>query len=345
MRVGIAGAGLAGRVLALKLLARGHEVSLFERRAPGEAGAADVAAGMLSPLAELETGECGIYELGVRSLDLWPALLAMLDESVPFARRGSLMVSHARDSAIASRLIDRIRARLGDAADDEITSLDADALAMLEPGLPVDGPAWLLAGEGQVDARAFMRASRAFLEPRTEWHDGAEVSDVLPGELRFADGGRRRFDRVFDCRGTGASSSLPVRAVRGEILWLKTDEVTLTRPVRVMHPRYRIYVVPRGSGLFGVGATEIESDDDSPVSVRSTMELVSATAIVDPAFLEARILASEVGLRPAMPDNQPHVDVVDGRTVINGLFRHGYLIAPALIDDALDASLNPRSAA
>jgi len=342
--VGIAGAGLAGRVLALKLLARGHEVSLFERRAPGEAGAADVAAGMLSPLAELETGERGIYELGVRSLELWPALLAMLDEPVPFARRGSLMVSHAGDAAIARRLIDRIRARLGDAAA-AITLLDPDALARLEPGLSLDGPAWLLAGEGQIDARAFMRASRAFLEPRTEWRDGAEVSDVLPGELRFAVGGRRRFDRVFDCRGTGAASSLPVRAVRGEILWLKTDEVTLTRPVRVMHPRYRIYVVPRGSGLFGVGATEIESDDDSPVSVRSTMELVSATAIVDPAFLEARILASEVGLRPAMPDNQPHVDVVDGRTVINGLFRHGYLIAPALIDDALDASLNPRSAA
>src|SRR5690606_628832 len=172
VRAGIAGAGLAGRVLALNLLARGHEASLFERRAPGEAGAADVAAGMLSPLAELETGERGIFELGMRSLELWPGLLAMLEEPVAFARRGSLMVSHAGDAAIAGRLIDRIRARLGDDADAaSISSLDADALVMLEPGLSVDGPAWLLAGEGQVDARAFMQASRTFLEPRTEWHD------------------------------------------------------------------------------------------------------------------------------------------------------------------------------
>jgi glycine oxidase len=40
-------------------------------------------------------------------------------------------------------------------------------------------------------------------------------------------------------------------------------------------------------------------------------------------------------LRPALPDNEPRIDVSPGRVRINGLFRHGWLVAPALVHDAL----------
>jgi len=42
-----------------------------------------------------------------------------------------------------------------------------------------------------------------------------------------------------------------------------------------------------------------------------------------------------MNLRPALPDNEPHLEVRDGLVCINGLFRHGWLLAPALVDDAL----------
>ena len=131
-----------------------------------------------------------------------------------------------------------------------------------------------------------------------------------------------------------------MRGVRGEILQLETPEVSLARPVRVMHPRYRIYVVPRAAGQFVVGA-----EDASPISVRSLMELLSATAVVDPAFLEARLLRADVQLRPATPDNQPHLSSVDGATTINGLYRHGFLVGPALVEDALSGTNFLRNAA
>ena len=112
--------------------------------------------------------------------------------------------------------------------------------------------------------------------------------------------------------------------------------VTLRRPIRLLHPRYRVYLVPRAPDLVVVGASEIESEDRSPVSVRTTVELLAAAHSVIPELAEARIVHSETNLRPALPDNLPRVEARDGLVRINGLFRHGWLIAPALVEQALE---------
>jgi len=123
--------------------------------------------------------------------------------------------------------------------------------------------------------------------------------------------------------------------VRGEIFWLQTTGLLLRRPVRLLHPRYRVYLVPRAPDIVVVGASEIESEDRSPVSVRTTVELLAAAHSVLPELAEARIVHSESNLRPALPDNLPLLATEDGLTRINGLFRHGWLIAPALVEQAL----------
>ena len=107
------------------------------------------------------------------------------------------------------------------------------------------------------------------------------------------------------------------------------------RPVRLMHPRHSIYMVPRPGDVIVVGASEIESEDRSPVSLRSTLELLSAAHSVMPALAEARVVHTETNLRPALPDNLPTIRHSAGKTEINGLFRHGWLIAPALVEQAL----------
>ena len=50
---------------------------------------------------------------------------------------------------------------------------------------------------------------------------------------------------------------------------------------------------------------------------------------------EARILKLDVNLRPALPDHHPQVQVEPGLIRINGLYRHGWLLAPALLSQAL----------
>ena len=105
--------------------------------------------------------------------------------------------------------------------------------------------------------------------------------------------------------------------------------------MRLLHPRHRVYLVPRADDIVVVGASEIESEDRSPVSLRSTVELLAAAHSVVPELGEARVVHSESNLRPALPDNLPHLATRDGLTRINGLFRHGWLIAPALVEQAL----------
>jgi glycine oxidase len=140
---------------------------------------------------------------------------------------------------------------------------------------------------------------------------------------------------VFDVRGVGAKPALPVRGVRGEVFWLHAPGVPLHRPVRLLHPRHSVYLVPRPGDVIVVGASEIESEDRSPVSLRSTLELLSAAHSAIPALAEARVLHTETNLRPALPDNLPALRHSAGKTEINGLFRHGWLIAPALVEQAL----------
>jgi len=188
--------------------------------------------------------------------------------------------------------------------------------------------------EGQIDTVATLQALQSEA-PGVAWHWGQSVEQLRSGELTLGNGSSHSFDCVFDVRGTGARATLPVRGVRGEIVWLHAPGHGLTRPVRLLHPRHRVYLVPRPGDVVLVGASEIESEDRSPVSLRSAVELMSAAHSVMPALAEARILRLDVNLRPALPDHEPRTDVEPGLVRINGLFRHGWLLAPALVEDAL----------
>ena len=137
-------------------------------------------------------------------------------------------------------------------------------------------------------------------------------------------------DVTIDCRGIAARDNVSdLRAVKGEMIVIETDEIELNRPVRLLHPRWPLYIVPRENNRFMIGATTIESEDRG-VSVRSALELLSAAYAVHPAFGEARIVEIGAGLRPAFRDNLPRIRIEDKRISVNGLYRHGFLLAPAL---------------
>ncbi|MDO6805564.1 FAD-dependent oxidoreductase, partial [Wenyingzhuangia sp. 1_MG-2023] len=95
----------------------------------------------------------------------------------------------------------------------------------------------------------------------------------------------------IDCCGVGAQRwRSQVRGVRGEVIWIEAPDVEIQRPVRLLHPKYHLYLVPKEQGRYILGATEIESSDRSPVSVRSALEMLSALYALSPALAEARIL-------------------------------------------------------
>ena len=338
MTIGIAGAGLLGRLLAWRLGRAGHRVSVFDpalSEAPafdGRQAAGFSAAGMLSPLAELDTSSAQVAVLGWRSIALWRDIVARMVTPPHFRAEGSLLLAHRSDLGAAQRVLARLAS--APAGTPAASPLTLAALAQLEPALQGAAHAWLLPDEAQIDPLGAMHSLHAEATG-VRWHWNRRVTRVDAGSLTLDDGSQQRFDLVFDVRGTGSRPELPVRGVRGETAWLHAPGHGLTRPVRLLHPRHRVYLVPRPGDIVLVGASEIESEDRSPVSVRSAVELMSAAHSVLPALAEARIHRLDVNLRPALPDNEPQVEVSEGRVRINGLFRHGWLIAPALVEDAL----------
>ncbi len=342
LRVGIAGAGLLGRLLAFELSRAGHAVDVFDPAADAQdRGAAGfTAAGMLSPVAELEGADTGVFALGLRSLALWPAIVAALPQPVQWLQRGSLLLAHRGDEGAARRVLDLLRHKAPPSHAPE--PLDRARLQALEPAVQGPAQAWLLPCEGQIHTvQAMLALAAASTAQGVRWHWGQRLARAEPGTLHTA-GGTHRFDWVFDVRGLGARApddavAAQLRGVRGEIFWLHAPGVALQRPLRLLHPRHRVYLVPRPDNTVVVGASEIESEDRSPVSLRSTVELLAAAHSVVPALAEARVVHSETNLRPALPDNRPCLHTEPGRTRINGLFRHGWLVAPALVEQAMAA--------
>jgi glycine oxidase len=306
--VSVIGAGIAGAWQALLFVKAGHQVTLFER---GDASMRQAtshwAGGMLAPYCEREASEPVISRLGIRSLDLWR------DEFPDTPFNGSLVVSHPRDRTDFERfaMLTSGHRRLG-----------AEAVTELEPSL--DGrfrDALFFPDEGHVEPRAVL----------PELH--ARIT-AAGGAIHF--GSERRPDETdgiaIDCRGLFARDTAPdLRGVKGEMVIVETDEIALSRPVRLIHPRWPLYIIPRANNQFMIGATSIEREDDG-VSVRSALELLSAAYAVHPAFGEARIVEIGSGLRPAFPDNLPRIAIDDRKIAVNGLYRHGFLLAPALAE-------------
>ncbi|MDE2380101.1 FAD-dependent oxidoreductase [Bradyrhizobium sp.] len=306
--VSIIGAGIAGAWQALLFAQAGHAVTLHER---SDAALMDStshwAGGMLAPYCEAEVAEPIISRLGERSLDIWRRELP----DTPF--NGSLVVALPRERNDFERF-----ARMTEGHQ----RLDAAELARLEPSL-----------EGRFREALFF-PNEGHVEPRRVLPKLHERIRAAGGIIKFdSDVSAKDLDGlVIDCRGLSARDEEPdLRGVKGEMILIETPEVQLARPVRLIHPRWPLYVIPREDNLFMLGATSIETEDWG-VSVRSALELLGAAYAVHPAFGEARIVEFGSGLRPAFPDNLPRISVRGSKVTVNGLYRHGFLIAPALAE-------------
>ena len=340
IHIGIAGAGLAGRLLAWRLAIAGASVSLFDaKRRDDLTSASQTAAAMLSPLAELAVSDAAVFELGQRSMLLWPQWLAQLATPVYFKQDGTLVVAHSQDGASLEHFSRLLHHKLPAACTAQVQTLDAATLAHIEPALAGRFKGGLfLAGEGQL-ANDQLMAALAFELDRlgVQWHEGQMVERV-EAESIICTNQKHTVDIAVDARGVGSKAQLSaLRGVRGEVLRVECTGVVLQRPVRLMHPRYQLYVAPRPNHQFVVGATELESEDTGPVTVRSMLELGSSLHSLHPAFGEARVLRMSAALRPAFDDHEPRIEQRDGVWHINGLYRHGYLCAPALVDDLVGA--------
>lgn len=307
----VIGAGVAGLSVASELAARGADVQVFDPAGPpGPHHCSWWAGGMLAPWCEYENAEEPVLRLGQQAIVWW-------QQRTTVQQRGTLVVARRRDLPDLRRFARRTEG---------FREVGTD-FAELEPDLPGVAQGLFFEGEAHLDPRRALSDLYTSLKGQKVRF----VQDKAPAAL----------DNVIDCRGLAARDALPdLRGVRGEMLVIRCPEVTLTRPVRLLHPRIPLYIVPRGGGVYMLGATMIESEDRRRITARSMLELLSAAYALNPAFGEAEVLETGVDLRPAFPDNLPRIRRLGGRIYANGLYRHGYLLAPALARGVADLALH-----
>lgn len=320
MKVSVIGAGVVGLACASELQARGAKVTIYEQgESVGDSACSWWAGGMLAPWCERESAEEPVERLGAEALDWWDGRVGGVE------RNGSLVLALGRDAGELRRFARRTS---------EYEEIDGARVGAIEPDLAGRfGAGLYFAGEGHLNPRRALADLAKGLAAR-----GAELCFGSAMEPDNAPG-----DAVLDCRGLAARDVLPgLRGVKGEMLVIRSADVTLSRPVRLLHPRIPLYIVPRGDGVFMVGATMIESDDRTRISARSMLELLGAAYALHPAFGEAEILETGVDVRPAFADNLPRlVRHGNGRVLhVNGMYRHGFLLAPAVARMAAEAVLD-----
>ena len=277
---------LPARGQALLFAQAGHDVTLHERSdAAMMLSTSHWAGGMLAPYCETECAEPVIVRLGLRSLDLWRAGIsgyAVQRFAGGRRSRATAPTSNASRGCTSGH-----------------RRLDAGAMAELEPSL-----------QGRFREGLFF-ADEGHVEPRR----------MLPKlHARFvAAGGTIKFNSepapadidgiAIDCRGLSARDIEPgLRGVKGEIILIETDEVELARPVRLIHPRWPLDVIPREDQSLHAGR-----DLDRGRGYRRQRPFRAGTArrrlCGHPAFAEARIVEFGSGLRPAFPDNLPRIAI------------------------------------
>lgn len=293
----VLGAGVTGLCVATTLIECGAVVEVIE--SSGMVPASHWAGGMLAPFCEGEHAPASVTSQGQSSVDWWEAHVSGV------TRLGTLVIAPTRDTAELKRFAQLTQ---GHQWVSPIT---------LEPDLDDRFAQGLF-----YSTEAHLNPRKALLELRQKLiANGVEIHNQRPS------------GKIIYCRGIAAATQLSeLRAVRGEMLMVETHDVNLTRPIRLLHPRFPCYIVPRGTGQYMVGATMLESHDAGPITARALMELLSAAYTAHPAFAEARLLETGAGLRPAFPDNLPRIHYHEGKIFVNGMYRHGFLLAPILAE-------------
>jgi len=311
--IAILGAGITGLTTAYTLAQSGHNITLFDPKGFPADNASFIAGGMLAPYSEIEHMPMDWITAGLDGIKFWKNFNKTHD--IDFHANGSLLLACPEDAHMLQRFKSHLPENLQSSNHQPPKTLNHFKHTLILPD------------EAHLDPILTMTALIRALDQCNIKPEATTPTDLT-----------NQYDHIIDARGMGTPDPT-LRGVKGEILLVRNTEFTLDRPVRLMHPRYPLYIVPRRDNIFMIGATIIESNANENPSLRSSMELMSALYTLHRSFGEAEIISLTAGIRPAYPNNLPQIKITDNTITANGLFRHGYLLAP-LIAEAINTYIN-----
>jgi sarcosine oxidase subunit beta len=307
----VVGAGAVGTSIACHLARRGAAVTLVDRRyVCAETSSATF--GLVWVQSKVPEPYTRLSRL---SSDLYPDLIASLDDDVEYRRPGGIRV------AFSDRELDDLRGlaeRQRRAADLEIEVLDGPALRRLEPALgPEVVGGSVCRQDGHLNALALVNALA-----RTARRAGARILSrtVVTGIHRRdsavsaveTDRGLIRTRHVVNAAGVAAPEicrmvgvTLPIVPCRGQIV------ATQALPRLLDHPTNHVRQSP-ATGVVFCGETGEFAGLDTGTTLEAAREVASRAIRTLPALAGAQALRVFAGLRPWPPDGLPFLGPVRG---------------------------------
>lgn len=321
MKVAIVGAGIMGRMLAYYALQQGWNVSVFDNQSrthPKNCSA--YAAGLLAPWSEADTLDAVWFSQAVYSLEtLWPSLVAALDVSIGFQSQPTWFVSYPDHKASLTFHKEKLS---------RVTRQNFNVLTLHTQTSITAQHVLEIQNEAIVNPRACLKALADWCVHRgVKWHPESVVQTVdscaVTAKHRVY-----RFDWVFDCRGLGAA--LPaLRPVYGELL-VASAPYQLCHTLRVLHPHGKLYVFQHVNGDIVIGGNEHETSAAPGVYCGTALQYLSLVLQLVPALRDVKLSSCRSHARPVFTNHAPLVQHQPGLTRINGLYRHGFLLAPSI---------------
>jgi glycine oxidase len=334
--VAIVGGGVIGASIAFELASEKLSVVVLDCQQPGRESSW-AAAGMLSPGPDSPEA-VPLVPLAKESMRLYPDFVSAVEESsgrtAGYARKGTLEIFPApQGDGERDRMVSEHR-QLGLAA--EPITLDAARILEKLLGPAARAAAWL-PEEATLDPRLlmdslFVAARRRGVEIRAD----CAVTSVLTLANRvtgvMAGGQKISAKFVVAAAGSfcgnigGLAPFAPTRPVRGQMVALRSGEVTLRRVLRSA----RGYLVPRPDGRIIAGSTLEDAGFQKHVTPEGIEKILDAALELTPGLAGAEIVETWAGLRPGTPDNLPILGPTDieGLWMATGHYRNGILLAP-----------------
>lgn len=339
MKIAIVGAGLFGRLAALRLISLGHKITILEAHSFDHPhNAAAISAALVAPLSESIHTCPDVVAMGLASQSLWPGILSTLFDTDPqhqpvsYDTNGTMVVAFTgeQDCLLAHRTALKHAApehhnKIHTLYNDEVTELEPE-LMRFETALHIEGEGNLCNAQFLSSSSRAIRRHASIVDHWAMEGDGSELQ---------AD-----YDWVLDCRGPGAvrnkthanDSDQRLFSVRGEAIRVRTEAICLKRPIRIIQKRFNVFIVPKKHNIFVVGATDLDKSESQAVTVRSSLDLLAAVYALHPGFADAEIIEAIAGQRAIYENRKPEILQSNNIISINGLGRQGWMTAPALVE-------------
>ena len=336
--VAIIGGGAIGCSIAYYLSKLGIRSTVFEKERFAS-GASGATAGIIGPLWYVDRSPEEYFDLGMRSLALFPELASELREAgidPEFLQSGVLKVARTEEHLRELQEGFAWQGELGMG----VTWLGPDEVYAREPELAPD----VLGGvyspqEGSIRGQRFVDSlAHAAARLGATLREGVEVTGLVTDGRRVE--GVRTSQDVYYAEHTVLAAgpwtgivdrwvpdAIPVRPVKGQRILLRTPGFLPASTVGALPGSF----IPQVDGNLIVAATREEGIFDQRITAAGVRDMLESAVETFPKLEDATFVEARAGVRPGSPDGVPIIGPVaswQGLSVASGHDHAGIMLSP-----------------